>query len=107
MQVEIPLQGRLAGHVLLHDFMWGYARGRMAEEKDTALVDVEFAAWRLAQALRACGSPEQLPYLRVASRPARRRWLAAPGAMQEAMPGEGGGGCAEDEVRGRDVSGAR
>ncbi len=107
VQVEMSLKGRLAGYVLLHDFMWGYARGRMADEKDTALVDVEQAAWRLVQALRACGSPEQLPYLRVASRPVRRRWLVAPGVMQEGEPDEGGGGRAEETGRGRDVRGAR
>ncbi len=89
--VEIPLKGRLAGFVLLQDFMWGYAHGHKEDEKDKALADVEEAAWRLVQALRACGSPEQLPYLHVASRPVSRRWLAAPAGGPVAVQGEGGG----------------
>ncbi len=66
--------------------MWGYARGQVPEDEALALQAIEAVAWRLVQALRACGSPEELPYLRVASRQAQKRWYVAPTQPQVAPP---------------------
>ena len=84
VQLEIPLTGRLGGHVLLQDLLLGYAEGRLPEDVALALHVVEETVWRLICALRACGIPEELPYLRVASPYVDRRWQVAPTSQSTA-----------------------